>query len=169
VKKLAALVGKTEDVTVGDEPLEKWMDHFRFPQGTEAWAAHGEWIARVRPRFGAPIQGRFDWARAIDTHAAARARARREEITRRMEDLLRGNALLVLPSAPGIAPLRNSPPAEQDGVRARALPMLCIAGLARLPQVSLPLATLDGCPLGLSVIAARGNDTLLLDLAKKLT
>jgi amidase len=46
--------------------------------------------------------------------------------------------------------------------------MLCIAGLARLPQVSLPLATLNGCPLGLSLIAARGNDTLLLALAKKL-
>jgi amidase len=56
-----------------------------------------------------------------------------------------------------------------DGLRSRALPMLCIAGLARLPQVSLPLATLDGCPLGLSLIAARGNDTLLLALAKALT
>jgi amidase len=45
---------------------------------------------------------------------------------------------------------------------------LCIAGLARLPQISLPLATLDGCPLGLSLIAARGNDTLLLELAARL-
>ena len=44
-------------------------------------------------------------------------------------------------------------------------PILCIAGLARLPQMSLPLAKLDGCPLGLSLIAARGNDTLLLELA----
>jgi amidase len=40
--------------------------------------------------------------------------------------------------------------------------------LARLPQVSLPLAELDGCPLGLSLIAARGNDTLLLALARRL-
>jgi len=40
--------------------------------------------------------------------------------------------------------------------------------LARLPQVSLPLAELDGCPLGLSLIAARGNDTLLLELAGRL-
>jgi amidase len=55
-----------------------------------------------------------------------------------------------------------------DKLRARALPMLCIAGLARLPQVSLPLATLNGCPLGLSLIAARGSDTLLLALATKL-
>jgi amidase len=168
VRKLAAALGKAEEVTVGDEPLEKWMDHFRFPQGTEAWAAHRDWVTSVQPKFGPAIQGRFDWARAISPQNAARARARREEITRRMDEMLRGNALLLLPSAPGIAPLRNAPLKEQDGVRARALPMLCIAGLARLPQVSLPLATLDGCPLGLSVIAGRGNDTLLLELAKTL-
>ena len=79
-----------------------------------------------------------------------------------------GEAVLALPSAPGIALLRNSPPKLLDDLRARALPMLCIAGLARLPQVSLPLATLDGCPLGLSLIAARGNDTMLLELAGRL-
>jgi amidase len=82
--------------------------------------------------------------------------------------MLGGRTVLALPSAPGIALLRNSPPQMLDDLRARALPILCIAGLARLPQVSLPLAQLDGCPLGLSLIAARGNDTLLLDLAGKL-
>jgi amidase len=46
--------------------------------------------------------------------------------------------------------------------------LLCIAGLARLPQLSLPLASFDGCPLGLSLVAARGNDTLLLDIARRL-
>jgi amidase len=168
LKKLAALLGRAEDVTVGDEPLEKWMDYFRFPQGTEAWAAHREWVTRVQPQFGPAIKGRFAWAQAIAPQDAARARARREEITLRMEEMLRDNAVLALPSAPGIAPLRNSPLKEQDELRGRALPMLCIAGLARLPQVSLPLATLDGCPLGLSLIAARGHDTLLLELAKKL-
>jgi amidase len=85
-----------------------------------------------------------------------------------MDQLLQGDAVLALPSAPGIALRRGSPPQEVDGMRASALPMLCISGLARLPQVSLPLAALDGCPLGLSLIAARGNDTLLLELAKKL-
>jgi amidase len=67
---------------------------------------------------------------------------------------------------PGIAPIRNALPAETEDFRARALALLCPAGLARLPQVSLPLATLDGCPLGLSLIAARGSDTMLLALAK---
>jgi amidase len=166
--RVAALLGKPESVTVGDEPLTQWTDYFRFPQGAEAWAAHGEWIKRVKPQFGPAIKGRFEWASTVDAKDVARARARREEITRRMDELLRDNAVLALPSAPGSALPRNSPPEVVDGLRARALPMLCIAGLARLPQVSLPLATVDGCPLGLSLIAARGNDTLLLALAKRL-
>ena len=144
------------------------MEYFRFPQGAEAWAAHGDWIKRVKPQFGPAIKGRFEWAASVDPKDVARARTRREEITRRMDDLLRDGAVLALPSAPGPALPRNSPPEVVDGLRARALPMLCIAGLARLPQVSLPLATLDGCPLGLSLIAARGNDTMLIALVKAL-
>ena len=166
--RVAALLGKPEPVTVGDEALEKWMDYFRFPQGAEAWAAHGEWIRRVKPQFGAPIKSRFEWASTVNPQDVARARARREEITRRMDDMLRGNAVLALPSAPGAALPRNSAPEIVDGLRARALPMLCIAGIARLPQVSLPLATVDGCPLGLSLIAARGNDIMLLAIAKEI-
>ena len=166
--RVAALVGAPQSVTVGDEPLAAWMDHFRFPQGAEAWACHREWVEREKPRFGPAVGPRIAWAATVTPEQGARARARREEITLRMDTLLKDGAVLALPSAPGIALPRNAPAEIVDGLRARALPMLCIAGLARLPQVSLPLATLDGCPIGLSLIAARGNDTLLLDLAKKL-
>ena len=168
LERVAAFIGAPENVTVGDESLTKWMDYFRFPQGAEAWAAHGEWITRVKPQFGPAIKGRFEWASAVDPKDVARAGTRREEITRRMDELLRDNAVLALPSAPDIALPLKSQPAVVDGLRARALPMLCIAGLARLPQVSLPLATLNGCPLGLSLIAACGNDMLLLDIARRL-
>jgi amidase len=166
--RVAALLGKPEQVTAGDEALDKWMDYFRFPQGAEAWAAHGEWIRRANPRFGAPIKARFEWASNVKPQDVERARARREEITRRMEEMLAGNAVLAMPSAPGAALPRNSAPDVVDGLRARALPVLSIAGLARLPQVSLPLATVDGCPVGLSLVAARGNDVMLLALASRL-
>jgi amidase len=85
-----------------------------------------------------------------------------------MDALLAGGAVLALPTVPGIAPIRNAAPADTEDFRARALAVLCPAGLARLPQVSLPLARLDGCPLGISLIAARGNDAMLLALAKTL-
>jgi amidase len=85
-----------------------------------------------------------------------------------MDSLLSGGAVLLLPTVPGIAPIRNAAPADTEEFRAHALALLCPAGLARLPQVSLPLAQLDGCPLGLSLVAARGNDAMLLALAKAL-
>jgi amidase len=166
--KVAALVGMSEPVTVGDEPLVLWMDYFRFLQGAEAWTCHGEWIRREKPVLGPGVKERFAWAPTVAPADITRAGTRREEIARRMAEMLGGRTVLALPSAPSIALLRNSPPKVLDDLRARALPILCIAGLARLPQVSLPLAQLDGCPLGLSLIAARGNDTLLLELAGKL-
>jgi amidase len=167
--RVAGALGDPEWIMAGDDQgLEKWMDWFRFPQGEEAWAAHREWINGVKPTFGPMIKGRFEWAATVKPEDVARARARREEITRRMEKLLEKGAVLALPSAPGIALPRGSSASLVDGLRTRALPMLCIAGLARLPQVSLPLATVEGCPVGLSLIAARDNDTMLLAIAGRI-
>jgi len=84
-----------------------------------------------------------------------------------MDALLADHALLVLPTLPDIAPLLNTPGAALDDFRARAMSLLCIAGHAGLPQVSMPLATLQGCPLGLSLVAGRGNDGLLLRLVRE--
>ncbi len=46
--------------------------------------------------------------------------------------------------------------------------LLCIAGLGGLAQISLPLAEIDGLPLGLSLVGPRGTDLQLLGLARKL-
>ena len=71
---------------------------------------------------------------------------------------------MILPSAAGVAPRLDATVAEHEAVRARVIPITCIAGLGGLPQVSLPLARLEAGPVGLSLIAPRGRDGLLLDL-----
>ena len=43
--------------------------------------------------------------------------------------------------------------------------LTCIAGLGGLPQVSIPVGTVEGCPVGLSFIGWAGGDEALLDLA----
>ena len=169
VAKVESVLGKAEAVTVADEGLDDWgMNVFRVIQAHEAWQSLGGWITENTPQFGPGVKERFAWASTVDRAALLAAASKREAFAQRMERLLAGNAVLVLPTSPGIAPKIGAPTAEIDDFRARALAILCIAGLARLPQVTLPMATLDGCPLGLSLIAARGNDTLLLDLARKL-
>ena len=57
---------------------------------------------------------------------------------------------------------------ELDDFRARAMALLCTAGLAGLPQITLPLAKLENCPLGLSLVGRRGSDMELLTLAEDL-
>ena len=168
VARVTAALGAPRNVTVASEGLPQWFQIFRILQGAEAWAEHAEWIERVKPRFGPGVKERFAWAATLTDSEVAPLKAQRELVAERMADLLRDNAVLVLPTVHTIAPLRNTPPADLDDFRGRAMSLLCIAGLARLPQISLPLATLDGCPLGLSLVAARGNDTLLLELARRI-
>jgi amidase len=166
--RLNEQLGAGQRVTVSPEGLPQWFQVFRVLQGAEVWAQHGTWINRVKPQLGPGIKERIEWASTITAREVGPAKSRREEIARRMVELLAGNAVLALPTLPGIAPLLNTPTAALEDFRGRAMSLLCIAGLARLPQITLPVARVDGCPLGLSLIAARGGDLMLLALARSL-
>ncbi|MGA2817154.1 MAG: amidase [Xanthobacteraceae bacterium] len=148
------------EVYTGDPAA--WSEIFRILQGDEIRRKHGAWIDAHNPSFGPGIAERFRWTRTIDPTEVERMRPRREEVARHMDALLGDDALLCLPTAPGIAPKLATPAGELEVFRARAFALLSIAGLARLPQLSLPLGTMAGCPLGISLIAPRGRDRGLL-------
>jgi amidase len=164
VAMLEQVLGPAEPITVSGEGLDAWYDTFRTLQGAEAWAAHGPWIEQAKPKLGPQCATRFGFAAKIDAAAASRAREARAAISRRLDALLADDALLVVPSAAGVAPRADATPGEHEAVRDRVIGITSIAGLGGLPQVSLPLARLAAGPLGLSVIAARGQDEQLLDL-----
>ena len=156
----------TEDIVLAAEGIDRWMDSFRVIQGAEIWTTHRDWIASLHPDFGAGIKERFVWASTIQAPTVAEASVHRARISEHLDSLLANNCVLAIPSTPGVAPPIDMPVAELERWRNRALGLLCIAGHAGLPQVSLPLAKVDGLPVGLSLIAARGNDLLLLRLAR---
>ncbi len=168
LERIKAVFGKAQPVTAAVEGLPQWFEMFRMLQGAEVWARHGEWVTRVNPKLGPGVRERMQWAATIAPNTVEPLKTKREDIARRMHDMLANDAVLVLPTLPGIAPPRRMPAGELDEFRARAMSLLCIAGLARLPQISLPLAKLYGCPLGLSLVAARGNDTMLLEIAREI-
>jgi amidase len=47
------------------------------------------------------------------------------------------------------------------------LALTCVASLCRLPQINIPATMIDGCPVGLSLIAGPRGDQRLLSLAEK--
>ena len=155
-----------EEIVLAGEGIDRWMDSFRVIQGAEIWTTHRDWIAGLHPDFGAGIKERFVWASTIQASAVAEASAHRARISEHLDSLLTDNRVLAIPSTPGVAPPIDLPVAELERWRNRALGLLCIAGHAGLPQVSLPLVKVAGLPVGLSLIAARGNDLLLLKLAR---
>jgi amidase len=168
LERVYKVTGKAESVTVSAEGLNAWFDVFRVLQFAESWEQHCEWITRVKPNFGPAIRKRFEAAAKSDAAEVTRMVAQREIIAERLDKLLGNNAILWLPSVPDIAPLKNCPHEDTAAFRERAMGILCISGIGRLPQVSLPLATVNGCPLGLSMVAARGNDEMLLAVAQQI-
>ena len=68
-----------------------------------------------------------------------------------------------------LAPPKNTPVDDIEvRYRHQAMHLLCIAGLGGRPQISLPMAELEGLPLGLSLNGLRGADMQLLRLARRL-
>ena len=169
VELAAETIGSREDVIVSEEGLMEWFQTFRVIQAWEIWSNHREWVQESNPRFGPGIRERMDWASRVTDEQVQAGRIRRDAIVRRVKGLFEDGDVLCLPTSPRVAPLADTPQDElEDRIRAQAMMLLCIAGLAGLPQVSLPLATLDGLPLGFSLAGPWGSDSQLLELSRRI-
>jgi amidase len=146
--------------------LDDWRVVFQTVQASEIWANHGAWITATTPRFGPGIRERLAAASRVTPDQAAAARQRMATIRARIRDLIQPGDVLCLPTTPRVAPLRDTPTDDLEvAYRNQAMALLCLAGLAGLPQLSLPLAEVDGVPAGLSLIGGAGADEALMAVA----
>ena len=162
---LARLGGAPVDLFTPD--ADTLHDCFDALQAREAAAAHGPWIEARNPPLGPLVRRRYEQALRVTAEAEARARAVRVAATRELDALLAGRAALA-PAVHDAAPRRD---ADSDAVfafSAVARRLLCVAGIAGLPQVVFPVARADGAPIGLSLIGPRGTDCALIAMAARL-
>jgi amidase len=166
---VASHFGEQGEVTVSPDGLAAWYETFRTIQGFEVWRSLGGWVREVNPKLGDGVKDRLSWASTVTPDMYAAAMAKRSQIMKRLDELLPPGTALCLPTAPRVPPLRNMQAGftEQE-YRAQAMQILCIAGLSGLPQITLPLASLNGLPLGISVIGWRSSEFELLSLAEQL-
>ena len=169
VEMASSAIGARKDITVSADGLMEWYETFRVIQAWEIWANNGAWIQEARPEFGPGIRERVEWASQVSEQQMNLGLARKDAIVERIRGLFDEGDVLCLPTSPRVAPLTDSPQDELEvRVRAQAMSLLCIAGLAGLPQVSLPLASIEGLPLGFSLVGPWGSDMQLLELSKRL-
>jgi len=144
--------------------LDGWTRAFAIRQGFDVWRTHGGWVGAHRAGLAPAIARRFDWAASITPEEARQARDICRDIARFLDDLLADDGVLCLPSTPGCAPLRTAGQAIFDDMRKGALKLVCAASIAGAPQITLPVATIVGRPLGLGLMGPRGGDEALLEL-----
>lgn len=165
IDRLAALIGQRRDVTLAPQGLSIWQRAQRVLQSSEAWRTFQPWLDGHNPRLA------FSVARSLvqgsmftDTERNA-ASLMRMEARARLRLLLQPGTILCLPTTPFPAPPKGLPLHQLDPLRERISCLTCHGGLTGVPQVNLPGATVDGAPVGLSIIGARGSDLELLRVA----
>ncbi len=161
----AELLAARVEAHIAPEGFDAWREAFRVVQAKEVWETFGAFITQAKPRLGPGIKERMDFAASVTGEQADRSR----QIVAAARSHIRANlppgTIMGLPTAPSIAPPLAATGEALELFRVRTMRLTCIAGLAGLPQINIPVGTVSGCPAGLSLIGWPGADEVLLDLA----
>lgn len=166
LSRLQAALAPAQSIVLAPDGLAHWRETFRICQAAEIWDVHGDWVTTHTPDFGPGIRERFEMASRIDAESFAVATRAKLALQAQIRALVAPDTVLVLPTSPGPAPLRDADESTLDDFRLRAFEMLCPAGLAGLPQLSVPAGSVDQGPVGLSLVGAQGQDRQLIALAR---
>ncbi len=114
------------------------------------------------------IDGRADAAEALTESQKIEFRARRAAFREQVRDVLGATGVLLAPAVHDAPFALDAPTEVFDGFRHQAMRLLCVAGMAGLPQVVMPAGRIGGAPYGVSLIGPHGSDLSLIALACKL-
>jgi amidase len=165
LQRAAAILPPSQHARIAPDGFDPSREAFRIIQARETWESFGNFVTRARPQLGPGIKERMAFAATVTAADAAAAQSICERTRAHIRALVPPGMILAIPTAPCIAPLIHTPADELESFRVRVMRLTCIAGLAGLPQVSIPAGTVSGCPVGLSFVGWAGGDEALLDLA----
>ena len=168
VMRLATLIGHSREDLMAPSGLSVWARAQRTLQPVEAYNTFKGWLDERNPRFAFSVAKALVMGSMIPESERVWATLMRQEARGRMAHLLPEGTILCLPTTPFPAPPTGQKLSVLDPLRDRITCLCAQGGLAGHPQVSLPGATVDGLPVGLSIIGPRGSDASLVAVARAL-
>jgi amidase len=166
VRKLSATVADVRQELLAPPGLSAWSRAQRTLQPHEAWLTFKDWLDRDNPRLQWSVARGLVLSSMIPESERRWAALLRDEARARLGWLVPPGTILCLPTTPFPAPPKGLSLAALDPLRARISCLTSHGGLTGVPQVSLPGATVDGRPVGLSILGARGSDAALVAVAR---
>ncbi|MDP4006197.1 amidase [Methylobacterium sp. NEAU K] len=165
IDRLAALIGNRRDVTMAPQGLSVWQRAQRVLQSSEAWQTFEPWLDTCNPRLAFSVARALVQGSMMTEAERNAATLMRIEARARLVRLLPPGTILCLPTTPFPAPLRGLPLSTLNPLRERIGCLTSHGGLTGVPQVNIPGGHVEGAPVGLSIIGARGADLDLIRTA----
>ena len=166
---MSGALPRPQPINIAPDGFESWREAVRIIQAYEVWQVNGRFITEKTPAFGPGVAERMQIASKVTKAEAEASRKIQAAAREHIRAKIAPGTVMALPSAPCIAPRLDTPQDELESFRVRVMRLTCIAGLGGLPQISVPVGTVAGCPVGLSFIGWAGGDEALLDLAFELS
>lgn len=165
VARLAAIIGAPREVLLAPQGLSVWAHAQRHLQPAEAWATFRPWVEAVNPRMAFGVAAGLLAGASTTPEQHLWASLMREEARGRLRHLLPPGTILCMPTTPFPAPKKGLPIPALAPLRNRITCLCSHGGLTGVPQLNLPGATVDGAPVGLSILGGRGTDATLIATA----
>jgi amidase len=156
-------MGIDDEISLFDGDPGAWLECYRVVQCAGIWQSLGPWIDATKPRFGEAIAARFAEASSITPEEIARWTPVRAAFAARVHAAIGDGVGLVVPTTPRVALRKDASSEDYSDFYPRALTITSIAGHAGCPQITVPAGDVDGCPVGLSIVASPGHDRALLE------
>jgi len=168
LKRTTPILPQAIEVTAAPGGFDDWREAFRIVQAKEVWETFGVFITQAKPKLGPGTKERMEFAATVTADQANVARKIVAAARAHIRALVPPGTIMALPTSPSIAPPADLGGDELESFRVRVMRLTCMAGLAGIPQMTLPVGTVSGCPAGLSLIGWAGGDEVLLGLSVSL-
>ncbi|MEN6621039.1 MAG: amidase family protein [Smithella sp.] len=158
------IVGRDMDLTACNETALRNLQTAEFENTV------GDWIENHKPKLGVAFSLAYRNVKSFDRTKVIRSIDLCERLFESINRFLQSGAVICFPTTPTVAPLKgslNTMEAVLDFYD-RTMAVTSFSGVGRLPEISAPLLSIGGCPVGVSLAAAHYQDEFLLAAVREM-
>lgn len=154
----SSIVGREMDLTACNQAALRNLQTAEFENTV------GDWIENYKPELGITFSMAYENVKSFCRAKVITSMDLCERLFEGINRFLQPGTVICFPTTPVAAPLKgslNTMEAVFDFYN-RTMAVTSFSGVGRLPEISAPVLSSGGCPIGLSIVASHYQDEFLL-------